>query len=269
MSSYLIDTYGMPSDSELHMSGCVGASRYVSHSSGKNVTVAQVKHIHGLGKLVQLNFEDTATNAKGGKNQGSQDAAFVLGELKALGAPKGVAVYFSVDFEVHTGQTLMSTVLDYFRPIQAALHAAGYKAGAYGDADVITALLAAKLIDFGWQTVAWSYGKRNPDAVLLQDVFTNAYDKDEILHPYIGAWTPTGAQQPPTSTPSTTEEFTMDADAKARFDKIDAEIADLKKTVFDLTRDDAGHQVRIITDVKEALAPLATELAAIAKKVGA
>lgn len=199
--TYLIDTYGMPSDSELRMAGCVGASRYIAHDSGKHVTSAQVRHIHALGKTVSLNFEDSAGNAKGGTRQGRTDATFTVDTARSLGAPHGVGLFFSVDYEAHTGQSAMGVILNYFRGVAPIARKAGYLVGAYGDKDVIAALLNAKLIDLGWQTAAWSYGARDARAVLFQDRFTQGYDVNEIEHPFYGGWTPHGAQTNPTEDP--------------------------------------------------------------------
>lgn len=255
MGSFLIDTYGMPSDAELKMAGCVGACRYVSHQSGKNVEAWQIAHIHSLGKMVVLNFEDSATNARGGARQGSLDAAFVLGELATVKAPHGIAVPFSVDYEVHTGQAAMSVVLDYFHPIATRMRGEGFLSAAYADYDVLVALFQAGLIDVGWQTVAWSYGKRDPKAALLQDTFTQAYDKDEILAPFYGAWTPTGAQ---TKTPAAAvdpleEVMTMYA-TKAEFEAAMTACAKAGavEALVEFTRDPAKHQLGIFALAEEA-----------------
>jgi hypothetical protein len=204
----LIDTYGMPSDADLKSHD--GACRYVSHTAGKTVTKSQVQHIHSLGKTVVLNFEDSATNAKGGLKQGQADGEFFVEQAKKIGAPAHVAGYFSVDFEIHTE---FGTVEQYFKGVAEKLNAAGYLVGGYGDYDLIRDLVAKKMIVFGWQTAAWSYEKRDTDAVLIQDVFTQGYDVDEIKHSYYGGWTPNGAQTPPEvdMTPDETERMIMNA----------------------------------------------------------
>lgn len=196
--SALIDTYGEPSASLL--SGYSGCCRYISHQAGKSIDAGQVRRIHAQGKTIVLNFEDNQSNPKGGEGQGHTDATFAAGVARALGAPQGVAIYFSVDFEVHGG-SLLTTVGDYFRGVLPVMRAAGYLVGAYGDKDLITALLNAKLIDLAWQTVAWSYGAVESRDRLLQDVFTQGYDRDEIKNPFYGGWTPTGAQPNPLEDP--------------------------------------------------------------------
>lgn len=188
----LIDTYGMPSQAELV--GHDGACRYISHESGKSVTAAQVKQLHAWGKNVVLNFEDSATNAQGGHGQGVADAQFAVAVAKQVGAPAGVGIPASVDYEVHAGTGAMFTVVAYFEGWTPILRAAGYLSGAYGTYDVVKTLLDGAHIDLAWQTSAWSYGNRDPRAVLFQDQYTNAFDVDEIEHPFYGAWTPAGAQ---------------------------------------------------------------------------
>jgi hypothetical protein len=194
----LIDTYSMPPMSLLAQ--YAGACRYISHDSSKCITSGQVHAIHGAGKTVVLNFEDAATNAQGGTQQGAADARFAVTVARTLAAPAGCCIYYSVDFEATSSQ--MPTVQAYFRAIRGVHAGTGYLVGAYGDATVITALLQAGVIDLGWQTVAWSYGARvrDPRAALLQDQFNGSYDVDEITNPYYGGWTPHGPQTNPRQT---------------------------------------------------------------------
>jgi hypothetical protein len=182
-----------------------GACRYISHDSGKCITASQVADIHGAGKSVVLNFEDSATNAQGGATAGRADAGFAVSVARSLHAPAGVAIYASVDYEVHSGAPL-TVAEDYFAGWTPVVRAAGFLSGAYGDADLITALLQGGLIDLGWQTVAWSYGARVRDsrAALLQDQFTPGYDVDEITAAFYGGWMPSGAQTKPGGTSSPT-----------------------------------------------------------------
>lgn len=203
----LIDTYAMPPVALLKRYD--GACRYISHNTAKTLKLSQVKTIHGLKKVIVPNFEDLNSNAKGGAEQGRKDATFVVSELLALRCPKGVACYFSVDFQVLISAET-DEVVAYFRAIEPIMRAAGYLIGAYGDYDVIKKLLSLHIIDFAWQTAAWSDGERYRGAVLYQDVFTRAYDVDELQATYYGGWTYKGAQTPPKPSPAsvgpTTEE---------------------------------------------------------------
>lgn len=190
----LIDTYSRPSAAAL--AGHEGACRYISHTPGKALTLAEVKWIHGLGKTVVPNFEDAATRAQGGAGAGKTDGRFVVAELRKLRCPEGVCCYASVDYEVHSGAPL-ATAKAYFAAYTAQLHAAGYLSGAYGDYDLIRALLDSGLVDMAWQCAAWSYGKTDHRDRLLQDVYAKSYDVDQIENDYYGGWTPTGAQEAP------------------------------------------------------------------------
>lgn len=194
--AFLVDTYGAPTDAELKQPGCLGATRYISHQADKTLTAAQVRHIHGLGKLIVPNFEDAASNAQAGRGQGVADGQFTVAELVGLHCPKGVAPYASADYETHPGWGTWHETLQYFRGWTSALHAAGYRSGAYGNYDLIKALLDAGIVDYGWQAVAWSYGHEDPRAVLLQDKYLGSYDVDEQRAKDLGAWTPTGPQTP-------------------------------------------------------------------------
>lgn len=218
--SSLVDTYAMPSNGLLASHD--GACRYIAHNQGKCVTAAQVAHIHGLGKNVVLNFEDEPTNAKGGAEQGSKDAEFALGISHEIGAPQGVVIFYSVDYEATAGQ--LATIVDYFRGVKAEHAGTGILVGAYGDNLVVGHLLGAGVIDLGWQTASWSGTSRDRDvrAVLYQDHFTAGYDVDEIEQPFYGAWTPSGPQPNPTEDDMTPADWTK---LDAAFKTIETQLA--------------------------------------------
>lgn len=191
----ILDTFSMPSKALMSMPGVVGASRYISHSSGKNVTRAQVLTLFSWGKVVDLNFEDSATNAKLGAAQGTRDAIFAVATARALKTPAGVGLYFSADFAY--SPTTWNAELAYFEAAARVVQAAGYVMGAYGDYATISRLLNAGVIDLAWQTTAWSNGQRDPRGVLYQNAFTAGYDVNVVEANYWGAWTRTGAQVRP------------------------------------------------------------------------
>lgn len=242
----LIDTYGEPSPALL--SHYAGAMRYVSHQAGKSIDRGQVERIHAQGKNIVLNFEDSQSNPKGGYDQGRTDAEFCVGVAHQIGAPAGIAIYYSVDFEVHGGP-LLATVEAYFRGVASIMRPAGYLIGAYGDKDLLTALLDHKLIDFAWLTTAWSYGAKDARAVLYQDQFHSGFDVDEVEHPYYGAWTPTGPQ----------EEYVPLTDADV-----------VKIWTHDLANGaPVAEAYAVIVNIQKALAEVLAEVAAIKSKVGA
>lgn len=193
--SVILDTYSMPTRAEMSLPGVVGASRYISHDSGKCVTRGQVLTLFSWNRVVDLNFEDSATNARLGAEQGALDATFAVAIARALGTPRGVCIYYSADFAY--SPTTWAAELAYFATAARITRAAGYVMGAYGDYTTIGRLLNARVIDLGWQTTAWSNGRRDARGVLYQNTYTQGYDVDVIEANYWGAWTRTGAQLKP------------------------------------------------------------------------
>lgn len=193
--SVILDTYGFPSKAEMSLPGVVGASRYISHDSGKCITRSQVLTLFSWNRVVDLNFEDSATNAQLGASQGALDATFAVAIARALGAPREVCIYYSADFAY--SPTTWAAELAYFATAARITRAAGYVMGAYGDYTTIGRLLNARVIDLGWQTTAWSNGRRDARGVLYQNTYTQGYDVDVIEANYWGAWTRTGAQLKP------------------------------------------------------------------------
>lgn len=162
--------------------GCYG-------TSGKQLTPAEAQSYLDNGIDVVSNWEHEAAAALQGYSRGVSDALAADDFFAHCGAGPRDPVYFSVDWDCQPDE--YGAVADYFRGIRDTLGTA--RTGAYGGKYVITRLFNDKLITYGWQTYAWSYGQWEGRAQLRQ-VLNNqqvggaAVDFNEAYNANFGAW---------------------------------------------------------------------------------
>lgn len=196
-------SFARPGLAEAKLDGAVGAFRYLCpdlpNTHGKLLTAAERDAILHAGLDLVLNFEWYATRCLEGHAAGVEDGKTALAQALALGYPAGAAIYFSVDTDTHNYAALEA----YFSGVWSVL-AGHYQIGAYGSYDVVVHLLAKGLAKFGWQTLAWSNGQRDPGAVVYQDGaawFHGSADEDLVTGP-VGSWLQTAAKPKPTPKPT-------------------------------------------------------------------
>lgn len=193
-------------------------------SIGKNLTFSEARMLLNAGIGIFLAFEYAADAPKGGDTQGAADGALAAVQLRGLGAPPGVGVYFACDWDVPdyapalpdipaNARRKLGPVAHYFDAVHIARNTARlsgvtYQVGGYGGYWVIKRLFDAGLIELGWQARAWSGTPPHidPRAVLYQDAnpppipFT---DTDIRLHaatrPDFGQWPRPAAPKPPSA----------------------------------------------------------------------
>lgn len=81
------------------------------------------------------------------------DATAAVDQARALGQPRGTAIYFGMDFDyapASDGGAVEARIIDYFTEINASLRGAGYSVGVYGNGYVIDLLRSRQLAEFGW-----------------------------------------------------------------------------------------------------------------------
>lgn len=171
----------------LKAAGFEYVARYLPTSDWKGLTVAEVSAIQAAGlKLISI-FEKGATKASYfTKSQGISDAKEAYKLAKALGQPVGSTIYFTVDYDAQP--THMGAIKEYLAGIRQCL--VDYKIGLYGSHDVMQAVNG--LVDYYWQTYAWSHGKVASQIHMHQykngvTVAGVQLDKDEIRQTP-GAW---------------------------------------------------------------------------------
>lgn len=148
----------------LKAANCSVVSRYVTRLDWpKSLQRTEADELRAAGMPIMCNFESTADRMKGGAAAGQADAAEALQHMAVLGAPAGVTVWFSADWDVQPGE--VPAVLAY---LQAAAGVLGSKSrvGLYGGLRAVAA--AADAGYRIWQTVAWSGGRWDPRAAARQ-----------------------------------------------------------------------------------------------------
>ena len=195
MTKWADYSFARPTIAELKAQGVVGVFRYIAPDNatygGKILRPPERDALLGAGIDVALNWELYAGRCLEGYAAGVADGKTAASIAKALNYPAGKTIYFSHDTGLYD-----QSVAEYFKGVRVGL-AGQYKLGAYGGYDTITALHVAGLIDKGWQTVAWSNGKRDPWAVSYQtgaQVLNGAADVDDVTSTDVGSWLdgPTG-----------------------------------------------------------------------------
>jgi hypothetical protein len=157
-------SFGVDSISEIpiwvhHEIGSTFAMRYLSHSSWKTVTSSEYSDYKKAGLYLGLVFEDGATNALLGYDQGRADAEFARRQaVDILGEPESSdwTIFAAVDSDPAGFRGGASATDGYFDGWAAVLgreHCAPY--GAYS----VVVHQHGRGFAKGWQTVAWSYGE--------------------------------------------------------------------------------------------------------------
>jgi len=157
--------FGVDAASALSPQSCKAAGahfvmRYSSRYLPKALTESEHGRYAALGIHVVSVFEDGATNAQKGYEQGRADALFAQAQMVSAGKPAGRPVYFAVDYDA-----VPASVDAYFDGCRAVLGNAG--TGVYGSSQVVQGQMV-RGIRFGWVTIAWSGGNRYDKAQLYQ-----------------------------------------------------------------------------------------------------
>lgn len=193
----IVDSFGYQSAAAIRAAGGGGTMRYASRDPAKCITPGEAAALRAAGILVGIVFEDGATNALGGYQQGLADGIFAKGVADRIGYPTTAIVFAAVDFPATSAQ--MPTIELYF---QGFAHGAGRPTGPYGSVNVVNDIMSKGLGVSGWQTAAWSNGQVSRYASLYQDSFGNTFDGN-VLEKWTPLWgmEPTPAPTPPKGPP--------------------------------------------------------------------
>jgi hypothetical protein len=182
-----------PTPKQLKDAGKTFVMRYVGskiHDPGRDVkwlSVSEAKTYHEAGIDVGVVYETSAQRADDGSAAGVSDAQSAVTELAYLGLPKDLPVYFAVDWDATVGPKIKA----YFQGIN---HVIGVdRTGVYGGIDVVDDLFKARLVRYGWQTLAWSAGRWSKNAQLQQylinkTVASHEVDYDRAMVADFGQW---------------------------------------------------------------------------------
>lgn len=164
--------WGRPSVTSLKDAGVTFTARYLSHdTSGKNLDSGEAARLSAAGIWLLVVWESTAQRSLDGYAAGAQDARDAAAQAKAVGMPGDRPIYFAVDFDASPGQK--DAIIRYFQGVNSVL--GKNRSGMYGGYYPIKWAFDAGVINWGWQTYAWSGGKWDSRAQLQQ------YSNDHVI----------------------------------------------------------------------------------------
>jgi hypothetical protein len=86
------------------------------------------------------------------------DARAAVSQARALGQPRGSAIYFGVDIAFDRGDSVTrEAMVAYFAEVRRILRRAGYGLGAYGNGDALQVLSDEGLIAHAWLSASRAY----------------------------------------------------------------------------------------------------------------
>lgn len=167
----------------------------------KRTDRAEAERIRRAGIDFVTVFESSAGRVKGGRNAGVEDARTAESQAKACGMPTGAPIYFAIDYD--EPEKDQPKVNGYFVGVGSVLGKS--RVGAYGGYWPLKRLFDAGLINYGWQTTAWSGGQWDPRAHIRQQgsgkVGGVSVDWDHSMKPDFGQWRTTRPLPLPPSLP--------------------------------------------------------------------
>lgn len=164
-------SFARPSVDTLKAHGMTFVARYVSTpGASKNLTRAEVTAYQQAGIDICVVFETTGNRALSGTKGGAADARSALAQVLALGGPADCVIYFAVDWDASTAE--MNRVNAYLAGAASVLGV--NHTGVYGSYRCVQMALDACIVDYAWQTYAWSGGRWDHRAQLHQ--FRNGVD---------------------------------------------------------------------------------------------
>lgn len=134
--------------------------RYLSKSTWKLISPQEAAALKAAGLSIVLVYEDGPTSAiYFSSGRGTSDAARSIAQARALGAPRGTAIYFAVDYDASAAD-VTGPIAAYFKEVAATLAAdsSGYVVGIYGSGRACQAISTAGSAHFTWraQSTGWA-----------------------------------------------------------------------------------------------------------------
>lgn len=187
MSKLLDYSFARPDPANIKNQGFEGVLRYLSPNAGKNLTAGERDALRAAGLGIGLVWEWYANRAVEGRAAGLADGKAAMDQANALGFPQYLPIYFAVDWDATPEQ--QGPINDYFTGVRDAM--AGRKVGVYAGFYPLKRLFDAQLVQYGWQTYAWSGGQWDPRAQLRQTLngqWGRSVDFDESVADDWGGW---------------------------------------------------------------------------------
>lgn len=208
---------GVPSAAAIKAAGHLGAVRYVSQPrpdaawmTGKPVTLAETQALAQQGlqtaSVYQYGRAETADWLRGALGV-AEHAPQAIALHQAAGGPTGRPIYVAID-DNPTAEQYTNQIRPYLQAFQAALQAAGYQTGVYGNYNVIDWAVRDGIGQFYWMHDWGSGGRIHPRTTIHQLPVSEqrvidgvTVDINNVYARDWGQWTP-GQSAPLTSVPA-------------------------------------------------------------------
>ena len=161
---------GYPGARAVKAAGYGGVIRYLRKEGSswvKPITAAELTDMRAHGLAVAVVYQAVSTSRiLSGRPGGRHDAQWAQARARDIGVPDPRCIYFAADRDI-VGRAQLDQVLAYLDGAASVL--GRDRVGVYGEYDVISAALPGHAA-YGWQTAAWSGGRRSREAHLYQRV---------------------------------------------------------------------------------------------------
>lgn len=192
-------SFARPDVGRMVREGFGGVVRYISPNAPKNLSISERDALRAAGLAIGLVWEWYAERPLDGRAAGHADAQAALNQANALGFPNDRPIYFAVDWDAREDQ--QGIINEYFAGVLEVLPKS--RVGIYAGYHVVKRTLNAGLVEFAWQTYAWSGGQWDDRAQLRQVLngqWNGSVDFNESTKDDWGQWR---ADVPVNQTPST------------------------------------------------------------------
>jgi hypothetical protein len=186
-------SFSRPNLAELKAEGHTFVCRYLSHHAGtgvngKDLSKQELSKLRKADLSVVVVWEVEALDPLKGTPEGVRDATDAKAQADSLGMHDAV-IYFACDFDVRPPE--MKKVLAYLSGAASVLGAE--RTGVYGGLGVVKAAMDGHVVNWGWQTYAWSSGVWHPSAQLRQTknglkLGGGTVDQDASIFADFGQW---------------------------------------------------------------------------------
>ena len=166
---------------------------YSYDHTGKNLTGPEAAKFAAAGLWIVSVWEYAPHAPLTGATQGTNDGMAAAIQAGLCGQPRGSVIYFAVDFDAGAAQ--YPTIAAYLAAARRVLRTEGYEAGVYAGYDVVRYMLNTGIVEWAWQTYAWSRGKWDQRAQIRQTVngiqlAGHNVDDDQAEFAWYGQWQP-------------------------------------------------------------------------------
>lgn len=161
---------GYPGARAIRAAGYGGVIRYLRKEGTswvRPITADELDDMRDHDLAVALVYQAVSTSRiLSGRAGGRHDAQWALARARDIGVPEPRAIYFACDRDI-VGGAQLAQVMAYLDGAATVLGRA--RVGVYGEHDVVEAALPGHAA-YGWQTAAWSGGRRSREAHLYQRI---------------------------------------------------------------------------------------------------